>query len=126
MFSAGDIVRFHSPGAGKVKFHLCLGNIGNSPLFAFLYLNSKVGYRGEYILQDGQIAGLPDSPTGQTIVSFSLVIRIGEKQLKLFNAVKTGAIEGQLAGELAAFAQTTGVLTSSEKRLVVSALESLF
>jgi hypothetical protein len=126
MFSAGDIVRFHNPGAGKVKFHLCLGKIETSPLFAFLYLNSKSGYRGDYILEDGQIAGLPNSKTGQTIVSFSLVIRIREKQLEIFNAVKTGAIDGRLAGELAAFAQTTAVLTSSEKRLVVSALETLF
>ncbi|WP_297767996.1 hypothetical protein [uncultured Roseovarius sp.] len=40
--------------------------------------------------------------------------------------MKTGAIDGHIAGELAAFAGTTGVLTSAEKKLVVSALESLF
>lgn len=126
MFEAGDVVRFHSPTAGKEKFHLCIGQGENGPLFAFLHLNSGAGYRGDCILEDGQIAGLPASPTGKTVVSFSTVVRIGEKRLEKFGAVKTGVIDGHLAGELAAFAQATRVLTAAEKKLVVSALESLF
>lgn len=126
MFEAGDVVRFHSPTAGKEKFHLCLGTIGGDPVFAFLHLNSGSGYRGDCALDDGQVPGLPRSPTGQTVVSFSVVVRMGEDRLKKFGATKTGAIDAHLAGELAAFAKTTSVLSRPDKALVVSALEALF
>lgn len=126
MFEAGDVVRFHSPTAGKEKFHLCLGKDDNGPLLAFLFLNSKPGFRGDCIMEDGQIPGLPTSPTGLTVVSFSAVVRMGNRRLETFGAVKTGTIDGHAAGEIAAFAEKTGVLTSAEKKLVVLALKSLF
>jgi hypothetical protein len=126
MFKAGDVVRFHSPTAGKEKFHLCLGHGEEGPLFAFLFLNSGSGYRGDYVLEDGQIPGLPKSPTGETVVSFSMIVRMGEERLEKFAATKTGEIDAHIAGELAAFAKTTSALTRSEQAFVVSALEALF
>ncbi|TYB83925.1 hypothetical protein [Oceaniovalibus sp. ACAM 378] len=126
MFKTGDVVRFFSPTAGKEKFHLCLGHGDSGPLFAFLYLNSGSGYRGDCVLEDGQIPGLPKSPTGESVVSFSLIIRMGEDRLKKFGAEKTGEVDAHLAGELAAFAESTAVLTRAEKAFVVGALRSLF
>lgn len=126
MFEAGDVVRFYSPTAGKEKFHLCLGCKDGDPVFAFLHLNSKSGYRGDYVLEDGQIRGLPRSPTDQTVVSFSVIVRMGEPRLKKFAATKTGEIDSHLAGDLAAFAKTVGALTAAERAFVVGALEKLF
>ncbi len=126
MFEVGDIVRFFSPTASKEKFHICLGHDMQGPVFAFLHLNSKSGYSGEYILADGEITGLPKSPTGDTVVSFSMLVRMGDDRLVKFAAKKTGRLDAHIAGELAAFAKTVTTLTASERRFVVTALESLF
>ena len=126
MYEAGDIVRFYSATAGKEKFHLCLGKTENETIFAFLFLNSGSGYRGDCVLEDGRVPGLPKSPTGNTVVSFSQIIRVKEDKLKLWGATKTGAVDGHLAGELSAFADNVRSLTRKEKEFVVSALESLF
>ncbi len=126
MFEVGDVVRFFSPTAGKEKFHLCLGQGVDGPLFAFLHLNSGTGYRGDCVLDDGQIAGLPKSPTSKTVVSFSVIVKMGEQRLQKFGATKTGVLDGHIAGELTAFAKVVPTLTKAEKAFVVAAFESLF
>ncbi len=126
MFKVGDVVRFYSPTASKEKFHLCLGHGESGPLFAFLHLNSGSGYRGDCVLEDGQILGLPKSPTDKTVVSFSVIVKMGEQRLQKFAAVKTGAIDANVAGELAAFAKNVPTLTRDERAFVVAAFESLF
>lgn len=126
MFDVGDVVRFFSPTAGKEKFHLCLGESEIGALFAFLHLNSSSGFRGDCILADGEVPGLPKSPTGSTVVSFSMIVRIGTERLTKFSAVKTGKIDPHLAGELAAFALTTPVLNRGDRDFVVAALESMY
>lgn len=126
MYDVGDVVRFHSTIAGKEKFHLCLGRTEHGPVFAFLFLNSGSGYKGDCILDDGQIPGVPKSPTGKSVVSFSLLVRVREEKLPAFGATKTGKIDANLAGELAAFAKGVKSLTRQEQVFVVSALESLF
>lgn len=125
MYEAGDVIRFHSTIAGKEKFHLCLGRTENETVFAFLFLNSSSGFRGDCILDDGQIPGLPRSPTGQSVVSFSMLVRVREDKLSLFGATKTGAINAHLAGELTAFAKGVRSLTRKERAFVISALERL-
>lgn len=95
-------------------------------MFAFLHLNSNAGYRGDCILDDGAVPGLPKSPSGKTVVSFSVIVRMGEDRLQKFAAAKTGEIDGHLAGELAAFVKTTPVLNHAEKAFVVTALERMF
>lgn len=126
MYEAGDVIRFYSTIAGKEKFHLCLGRTENETIFAFLFLNSGSGYKGDCVLDDGQVPGLPKSPTGKSVVSFSQIIRVKEQKLGVLRATKTGAIDAQLAGELAAFAKGVRSLTRQEQAFVVSALESLF
>jgi hypothetical protein len=126
MYEAGDVIRFHSPIAGKEKFHLCLGRTDNETIFAFLFLNSNFGFKSDCVLDDGQIPGLPKSPTGKSVVSFSLLVRVKEDKLAIFGATKTGAIDPHLAGELAAFAKEVRSLTQQEKAFVISALVSLY
>lgn len=126
MFEVGDVVRFHSQIAGKEKFHICLGRTANETIFAFLFLNSKYGYEGDCVLEDGQVPGLPRSTTGQSVVSFSLLVRMREDRLQKFGAAKTGKIDAHLAGELAAFCKTVRSLTREDKAFATAALESLF
>lgn len=126
MYEAGDIIRLYSTIAGKEKFHLCLGRTENETIFAFLFLNSGSGYKGDCVLDDGQIPGLPKSPTGKSVVSFSQIIRVKEEKLGVLGATKIGAIDAHLAGELAAFAKGVRSLTRQEQAFVVSALESFF
>jgi hypothetical protein len=126
MFEAGDVVRFHSTTAGKEKFHLRLGRTEHESIFAFLFLNSGSGYKGDCVLEDGHIPGLPKSPTGQSVVSFSMIVRVREEKLPLFGATKTGAIDAHLASEIAAFAKEVRSFTRQEQAFVVSALEGLF
>lgn len=126
MYEVGDVVRFRSAIASKEKFHLCLGRTEHETIFAFLFLNSGAGYKGDCVMDDGQIPGLPKSPTGKSVVSFSLLVRVREDKLPVFGATKTGAIDAHLAGELAAFAKGVRSLTQHEQAFVVAALESLF
>jgi hypothetical protein len=125
MYDVGDVVRLYSTIAGKEKFHLCLGRTDNGTIFAFLFLNSGTGFKDDCVLDDGQIPGLPKSPTGKTIVSFSMLVRISEEKLPVLGATKTGVIDAHLAGELAPFARRVRSLTQKEQTFVVSALESL-
>lgn len=126
MYEVGDIIRFHSTIAGKEKFHICLGRTEHEAIFVFLFLNSGSGYKGDCVLDDGQIPGLPKSPTGKSVVSFSQLVRVKEDKLTVLGATKTGAIDANLAGELAAFAKGVRSLTRQEQVFVTSALESLF
>ena len=126
MFKAGEVVSFFSPTAGKLKYHLCLGEFEDGPRFVFLHINSGKGFRGDCILDDGRIPGLPKSPTGETVVSFANLVRMGDERLAKFDAKGIGVIDAELAGELSAFAKTVGSLTASEKKLVLTALQSLF
>ena len=126
MYEVGDIIRFHSTIAGKEKFHICLGRTEHETILAFLFLNSGSGYKGDCVLDDGQIPGLPKSPTGKSVVSFSQLVRVREDKLAIFGATKTGAIDANLAGELVAFAKGVRSLTRQEQVFVTLALESLF
>lgn len=126
MYEVGDVIRFHSTIAGKEKFHLCLGQTDNETIFAFLFLNSGFGFKGDCILDDGKIPGLLKSSTGKSVVSFSMIVRVKEDRLPVLGATKTGTIDAHLASELAAFAKGVGSLTAKERRFVTTALESLF
>lgn len=126
MFDVGDVVHFESPTVGKAKFHLCLGRDEHGgPRFAFLYVNSEGGFKGDCVLEDGDIPGLPASRSQQSVVSFTNITRIGERQLQLFRAVRVGRIEPDVAGVLLSFANETPVLTRQERQLAVAAFELL-
>ncbi|MEL6647863.1 MAG: hypothetical protein AAFY35_03800 [Pseudomonadota bacterium] len=125
MFEPGDVVRFHSANAGKEKFHLCLGENSGNLIYLFLNINSKTGFAGDCVLEDGRIPGLPKSKTGSSVVSFSMVIRRSSEKLKLLGAVKTGKIDKELVGELLAFANSTRALADIDKPLVVEALDAM-
>ena len=126
MFEIGDVVHFRSPTVGKPKYHICLGpDEHGGPRLAFLFVNSDGGFRGDCVLDDGDIPGLPVSRTEQSVVSFTNITRLGEKRLEHFDATKVGRISRTVAGTLLAFAKETKVLTRDEKAYVISALAKL-
>lgn len=124
MFIPGDVVRFHSPTAGKMKFHLCVRAADDLPC-RFLFINSGSGFKGDVVLEDGTIPGLPPSPTGESVVSFSQVVRMGVDRLRLFRAEKIGEIDAHLAGELLAFASGTKVLAQPDRAVVCDGFQAI-
>ena len=121
MFNPGDVVRFHSPTAGKEKFHLCLCVSTTNGKYYFLHLNSGSGFAGDCVFDDGTIPGLPISPTGKTVVSFSQVVRMSPEKLNLFGAIKKGEINRAVAEKLASFSKECRALTDIDKPIVVEA-----
>lgn len=123
MFQPGDVIRFYSPSASKEKFHLCVCAATDTTACCFLFLNSGSGYRGDYVLEDGSIPGLPKSPTGETVVSFSMLIRMSNENLERFKAEKTGDLDAHIAGELLPFARKAQTLNNKDRSIVISGLE---
>lgn len=125
MFALGDILRIYAPTVGYYKYFLCIEVGSSTSAYKFLFLNSDPNFSGVYDVDCSRVPCLPRSPTGRTAVSFSMIPRFSDAQLNTFNASKMGAIDPVLAAELAAFAQTTTVLSQPDRALVVSALKAM-
>lgn len=123
LFAPGDVVRLFSPIAGKAKFHLCICLTADGLQNYFLYVNSEGGYKGDYVMDDGVIPGLPESRTGQTVVSFTQLVRVNAEKLELFQAKKTGEVDHKVFGELIGFAKSTSALSSIDRKLILAALD---
>lgn len=125
MYQAKDVVRFNSFIAGKEKFHICIKLSEDGERNFFLFVNSEGGFEGDLVLDDGEIPGLPKSRTGQSVVSFSQVIRMDDRQLNLAGAERVGEIDDHLVGDLLAFARSCRALSDYDKELVVHSLENV-
>lgn len=121
----GEIWEFHSAQAGKRKYHICVQSPTDAQAGYFLFINSKTGYDGDLTLVDGEISCLPASPTGQTVVSCSLLVRANHRQLQLFCAEKIGDLSIPVARKLHKFVQTAQTFTKTEQQLVLDALANL-
>lgn len=123
MFSPGDVVKAFSPQASKKKFHLCVCAGSPESAHSFLFLNSETNYAGDCVFADGDIDGLPESRTGDTVVCFERVVRFNEAQLGLFRAEKVSEISADVAGVLLSHARTVQTLSGRDRRIVVAGLE---
>lgn len=121
----GSVVKIFAATAGKHKYHLCLRVASDNDLARFLFINSDPSFRDLYVIDDSRLPYLPASPTGKSCFSFSLVIRMTERQLEIFEAEELGVIDYDLAQELLAFAANVRSLTKSEHGLVIEALSGL-
>ena len=121
----GEIWEFQSAQAGKRKYHICVQSPTDAQAGCFLFINSKAGYDGDLPFGDGEISCLPASPTGQTVVSCSLLVRVTRHQLQLFHAEKIGELSIPIARKLHNFVQTVQTLTRTEQQLVLDALANL-
>jgi len=97
MFNVGDIVVMYAPTAGKKKYHLCVCEVNEHGVEFFLFINSGSGYAADFVVNDGSIDCLPESPTGNTVVSCSVVIRANQKQLAVYRAKKIGTLSKKIS-----------------------------
>ena len=125
MFAVGDIVRMLALTAGKKKYHLCVCSADENGVLSFLFINSGSGYDGDFLLEGDPIECIPYSPTGESVISCSLIVRCREDRLKLFKAEKLGQLDIGTAAELLEFIKTTPVLSGAERRLLQNGLEHL-
>ena len=125
ILSIGDIVEYKNPQAGKLKYHLCLRPCAPEVSAYFLFINSKSGFAADCVFHDGAFPCIPPSPTGQSVVSFSQLIRASERQLHLFQASIIGQCSPIVAATLATFNTTSNALTRDEKAIVAEALAQI-
>lgn len=119
LFHPGDIVGFHSPVAGKRKWHLCVNAAG-----WFLHLNSPKERlrKGELEINCEELPGVPHTNSGKSIVSCTMVLRLTADRLELFGAEKEGAIGTETATAILAHIKAAGVLSPFEKGPVIEGL----
>lgn len=121
----GNIVEYHNPQAGKKKYHLCVRSCLPDEAACFLFINSKSGYEADCVLPSGSFPCLPPSPTGQSVVSFSLLVRANERQLALFSAVVIGDCPAAVAATLEAFCRDIKSMPRKDHAIVAAALSKM-
>jgi hypothetical protein len=123
MFEIGDIVQIFAPQAGRDKYHLCVSVGKDGAAHQFLYLNSDPTFEQTFVCDCAKIPCLPESKTGKTAISFAMLPRYNDNQLKLFKATKLGELNPALAVEVHKVAKTATTMTSAERKIVLTALE---
>lgn len=104
---------------------MCIQEPINLQAGCFLFINSRGGYADNLMLQDSEIPCLYPSPTGQSIISCSQVVRATKHQLTLFACVKKGEIPVNVARKLEKFVKSVRTLTADERNIVLSALSQI-
>ena len=125
MFEIGDIVQIFAPQAGRDKYHLCVSVGVDGAAHQFLYLNSDPGFEHTFVCDCEKIPCLPKSKTGKTAISFAMLPRYNDHQLKLFKATKLGVLDPALAAEAHKVASTARTMTTAERIIVLAALETI-
>lgn len=118
MFNLGDVIRFVSIEAGKVKYHLCISLDGH-----YLFMNSPkvISYPGDYFIPCSEVPFLPPTPSGQSIISCTLVMQKSDTDLKRCGAKKLGSISLDTLRGLVRFVKESAVLTDDEKDIFYNA-----
>lgn len=122
MFNVGDVVEIFAPTAGKKKYHLCVCCANDAGVVQFFFINSGDGYEADFVLADGQIGDLPESPTGKSVISCSIIVRYTPNQMTLYKAKKIGTIEAGIASDLADFISTSRALPKKDRAGIATAL----
>lgn len=119
MFEPGDVVRFTSVEAGKTKYHICVHLDG-----WFLFLNSpkQRAYRGDLVVPCSEIPFIPPTPSGDSIISCSLVMHKTATELRTAKAVRVGSISVALLRKILIFVENSPALSEEEKEKVLEGL----
>lgn len=121
----GNIVEYRNPQAGKLKYHLCVQPCLADQSACFLFINSKSGFNADCVFPDGTFACLPQSPTGQSVVSFSQLVRANARQLALFQASVIGDCPPTVAAHLETFCRSVKSLPRRDHAIVLAALAQM-
>lgn len=77
-------------------------------------------------MADTELPCMPASPTGQSVISCSMIVRASQRQLRLFDAEHVGSIPIEAVRKLHAFVETpVTTLTRPERELVLAGLSIL-
>jgi len=112
MFSLGDVIHFYSNEAGKDKFHLCI-SLENH--FVFLNSPKRQIYPGDFVVACSEIPCLTPTPSGESIISCTLVMKKSDSDLQCLGAKKVGSVSMNLMARIATFVRSSPVLTEDEK-----------
>ena len=123
MFSVGEIVQIFSPIASKKKFHVCVCCANEHGVERFLFINSGTGYEADVVVDEKQIPCLPESPTGQSVIRCSMIVRYSETQLKKFGARKLGDMDIEVLKLVIDKVRVTRALSKEERSPIVESLE---
>lgn len=121
----GDIVEFYSRIAGKRKYHICLCIGDKDGVYKFLMINSKSGFKSDVIFLDGEIPGLPKSPTGESVISLSQIARIKSEKLALWQPAVVGKIPTKVINALQETLLDMPTLTKEDKDWLKGILSKL-
>jgi hypothetical protein len=118
-FLVGDVIRFHSDEAGKVKYHLCISLDG-----AYLFLNSPkaITYPGDFLVPCSELPFLAPTEEGYTIISCSLVMKKSDVELITAGAKKLGCVPADVLRDLAEFVSGSQILTDEERENFLEAV----
>lgn len=119
MFSPGDVIGFHSDTAGKHKYHLCIHQDG---LFLFINSPKQKSFPGDFEIQSVEIACLPATPEGHSIISCTHLIKQTDAELKKLKAKKYGSVDNKALIRLIAFVEKTPVLSDEDKDAIIEGL----
>jgi hypothetical protein len=122
MFLPGDVISFHNMDAkgqekGKWKHHLCISLNGH-----YLFINSPKDrvYPGDLVVPCSEIPCLNPTPTGESIISCTLVMRKSNADLK--GAKKQGSISVDLLRKLVKFIEHNPVLSEEIRDEILEGL----
>lgn len=124
MFSIGEIVQIYSPIAGKKKYHLCVCCANEHGIEKFLFINSGSGYAADVVVDEKKLTCLPESPTGQSVISCSMIVQYSETQLKKFGAKKLGNIDIDVLELVANVVRSTKAISKEERKPITVSLDA--
>ena len=118
-FVAGDVIDFYSSVAVKHKFHLCLGFGGT---FLFINTPKPKQFLGDLIVDCAEIPCLRPTPSGKSVISCSMVIRMTRAELAHCKAKKLGVVSPQLLRRLLKFVEASPVLSPEDKEAILDGI----
>jgi hypothetical protein len=119
MFKTGEVVRFRSDVAGKVKFHLCISMDDH-----FIFLNSPKSKRfiGDFEIQSSDISGLIPTPEGKSIASCSMVMQFTKQDLTNYSATCVGSVKPAVLKALLLFVDGLTTIETETKNQIIDGL----
>jgi|SRR5665213_571105 len=119
MFALGDVIRFHSAIAGKVKYHLCISMGGH-----YLLINSpnSTSYPGDFVVPCSDFPFLKPTPEGVSVVCCTLILEIDDATLAKLSPVKRGSVSIDLLKRLVKFVQASPVMSDEDKECIMDAV----
>lgn len=125
MFAPGDVIEMFAPQVGTKKYLLCVCAMNDKNVQRFFFINSGSGYEGDFPYPDKDFAYLPASPTGKSVVSCSYLLIHSEKELKLFQAKRLGAIAPHIVKDLLAGMPKVRKLPPPDRALAIAGLKEI-